>query len=157
MDYFQGVVAEYLRADRAMFVNPEHLIQLIAGQKMPTKGTSWIIDLLAVNFREQAVYLCEVTYSRTQAALIKRLLELAGNWQAVCEALRRDTHVPEGWPIRTWAFVPESLLPKFIPKLQSSQLSPKVTTLEMTEPWRFCTWDRHGEFEKPEIIPKQMR
>jgi hypothetical protein len=157
VDYFQGVVAEYLRADRAMFVNPEHLVQLFPDQDMPAKGTSWYIDLLAVNLRDQAVYLCEVPYSQTQSALIKRLTELEQHWPAVCEALRRDAHVPESWPIRAWAFVPDSLLPKFIPKLKASNLSPKITPLEMTLPWKFCTWNRKGEAAKPEIIPAEMR
>ncbi len=157
MDYFQGVVEKYLRADRAMFVNPEHLVQLVHGQKMPTKGTSWIIDLLAVNFREHKVYLCEVTYSKSQAALLKRLSELSQNWTDVCKALRRDAHIPLEWPILTWAFVPETFLPKFIPKLKAAQLSPKITTLEMTLPWRHCTWNRCDEDDKPEIIPSEMR
>lgn len=29
MDYYQGVVLDYVRADRAVFVNPECCIQLI--------------------------------------------------------------------------------------------------------------------------------
>lgn len=35
-DYYQGVVAEYLRNDRWVFVNPEALIQLDPGSLMKT-------------------------------------------------------------------------------------------------------------------------
>ena len=31
MDYFEGVVTDYLSADRAMFVNPQCRIQLSGG------------------------------------------------------------------------------------------------------------------------------
>jgi hypothetical protein len=40
MDYFQGVVTEYLRADRTIFVNTECLIQLDGGDP-PGKGRHW--------------------------------------------------------------------------------------------------------------------
>jgi hypothetical protein len=37
MDYFQGVVTEYLRANRATFVNTERLVQFQLGDA-PAKG-----------------------------------------------------------------------------------------------------------------------
>ena len=40
MDYFQGVVVEYLRADRAMFVNTECLVSLEPAEA-PAKGKHW--------------------------------------------------------------------------------------------------------------------
>jgi hypothetical protein len=40
MDYYEGVVAEYLRANRAVFLNTECLIQIEAGD-VPSKGASW--------------------------------------------------------------------------------------------------------------------
>jgi len=54
MDYFQGVVTEYLRANRATFVNTECLIQLEAGDT-PAKGQHWYCDAVAVNFKEKTV------------------------------------------------------------------------------------------------------
>jgi hypothetical protein len=62
MDYFQGVVTEFLRADRAMFVNTEYLIQLDPGTSLG-KGRHWYCDALTINFKDSTVYLCEVTYS----------------------------------------------------------------------------------------------
>ena len=46
MDYFEGVVTDYLSADRAMFVNPQCRIQLNAGDT-PNKGEHWYCDILA--------------------------------------------------------------------------------------------------------------
>ena len=40
MDYYLGVVTEYLRADRAIFVNTESLIQLDPGD-VPVKDRHW--------------------------------------------------------------------------------------------------------------------
>jgi hypothetical protein len=56
MDYYQEVVTEYLRSDRATFVNTECLIQLEPGQ-MLGKGAHWYCDAMAVNFRESTLYL----------------------------------------------------------------------------------------------------
>jgi hypothetical protein len=65
MDYFQGVVTEFLRADRAMFVNTEYLIQLEPGSSL-AKGRHWYCDALAINFKESTVHLCEVSYSHDE-------------------------------------------------------------------------------------------
>ena len=61
VSYYQDIVTEYLRADRAMFVNAEYLIQLDQTD-VTSKGTTWYCDVVAVSFREKKVYLCEVTY-----------------------------------------------------------------------------------------------
>lgn len=72
MDYFQGVVTEFLRANRSTFVNTECLIQLEPGDT-PEKDRHWFCDVIALNLAEKTIYLCEVSYSGTLAALIKRL------------------------------------------------------------------------------------
>jgi fused signal recognition particle receptor len=56
MDYFQGVVTENLRANRAAIVNTECLIQLEPGDS-PAKGRHWYCDGIAVNFRKPFVIL----------------------------------------------------------------------------------------------------
>ena len=48
MDYFQGVVTDYLRANRSVFVNTECLIQLDEGNKQ-LKCRHWFCDAMAVN------------------------------------------------------------------------------------------------------------
>jgi hypothetical protein len=64
VDYFQGVVTEYLRADRAVFVNTECCIQLNPLDNPDKSGPHWYCDAVAVNFRDSKVFLCEVSYSK---------------------------------------------------------------------------------------------
>lgn len=156
MDYYQGVVSEYLRANRATFINPEFCLQLHGAQKAPEKGSFWYVDLLAVNFSERTVYLCEVTYSNSLAALLKRLGAWGANWDKIVVALARDTDVPSEWAVRPWIFVPEQLLPTLISSMPPLPVAPRVTPLEMTVPWKYCGWDRRGEASKPSLIPASM-
>lgn len=155
MDYFQGIVTEYLRANRQTFVNPEFFLQLIKGEKMPTKGTSWYVDALAVNFGEQTIYLCEVTYSKSLSALLNRLGEWSTHWPELLTSLQRDASIPAEWPVRPWVFIPKDLIEKFIKKLKLEvpalsvvPRAPRITPLEMTLPWRYCTYNREGEEPK---------
>jgi hypothetical protein len=150
VDYFQGVVSEYLRADRATFVNPECLLQLEPGD-VPAKGTHWYCDVVAANFRECAIYLCEVTYSTTLHALLGRLHAWSSNWTALRSAIVRDCGVPESWHIQPWLFIPEerhAVLRKKLPTIKNigdpngSMPSPRVTYLESVVPWKYRTWDR---------------
>jgi hypothetical protein len=150
VDYFQGVVSEYLRADRAMFVNTECLLQLAPGD-VPAKGTSWYCDVVAANFRDCAVYLCEVTYSGTLHALIGRLQAWSDNWPGLRVALIRDCCVPETWQVQPWVFIPEdrhAVLKKKLPSLANigdgpgNMPSPRVTYLEEVVPWKYRSWDR---------------
>lgn len=97
-DYFQGVVAEFLRADRSMFVNPEILLQLDPGPS-PKKGRYWYCDLMAISLRQKTAYLCEVTYSSSVAALIKRLESWKYHWPDLCLALHRDCGIDPTWVI----------------------------------------------------------
>lgn len=147
MDYYQGVVADYLSADRAMFVRPESCIQLHPGASLK-KGAHWYCDILAVSFREQSVYLCEVTFSKSLSALLTRLREWDSNWAGVRAALARDNHIPETWPVRPWAFVPgaqRDLLSRKVSELLDPDTGPHemprplVTDLEEVVPWLYST------------------
>ncbi len=69
MDYYESVVIDYLRADRALFVNTECCIQIDAGHN-PDKGTHWYCDAVVADFRTQSVFLCEISYSATLAVLL---------------------------------------------------------------------------------------
>ena len=51
MDYYQGVVTEYLRANRATFVNTECCIQLNPGPHPDNSGPHWYCDAVAVNLQ----------------------------------------------------------------------------------------------------------
>lgn len=156
MDYFQGVVTEYLRADRATFVNPEYFIPLVENDRSPRRRTSWYVDLVAASFEDQTIYLCEVTYARNLSALLARLSDWAANWPALVKAIHRDSHVPTAWKVRPWIFVPESFVPRLLAKMPALPVAPRITTLEMTQPWRYH-WDRRAEEAKPDIIPEDMR
>jgi len=151
MDYYQGVVIEYLRSHRATFVNPECLIQLDDTKKEPAKGAHWYCDIVAVNFEKRTVFLCEVTYSKTLQALMDRLQAWSSYWPALCEALRRDCRVPKDWKIQPWVFFPEAdrrpdAYEKKIALLtnigaEGNMPTPKVTYLESVAPWKY-PWDR---------------
>jgi len=149
MDYFQGVVTEYLVAERVAFVNSELLIQLDADE--PKKGRHWYCDAAAINIREQSLYLCEVTYSKTMSGLGKRLLAWNANWLDVRRALARDSGIPEHWTIRPWVFIPRDyseVLKSRIEELNTAERAedampyPRITHLEDVVPWNYITWDR---------------
>jgi len=149
MDYFQGVVTEYLVADRAAFVNGELLIQLDLDE--PRKGRHWYCDAAAVNFREQSLYLCEVTYSKSMSGLAKRLLAWDANWLDVRKALARDCGIPETWTVQPWAFIPRDYSQVLKLKIQELAAAdrgedampyPQITHLEDVVPWNYVTWDR---------------
>jgi hypothetical protein len=89
MDYFQGVVTEFLRANRATFVNTECLIQLEPGNS-PAKGRHWYCDAVSVNIADQSAQLCEVTFSTTLQSLITRLAAWKSHWVGIRGALNRD-------------------------------------------------------------------
>jgi hypothetical protein len=48
MPYYQDVVVEYLRENRAIFLNTECCIQLNEGNP-DTSGTHWYCDVLAID------------------------------------------------------------------------------------------------------------
>jgi hypothetical protein len=144
MDYFQGVVAEYLRADRAMFINTECLIQLNKDDVL-SKGTHWYCDIVAAHFGERTLYLCEVTYSTTMQTLLARLQAWSAMWQPFCGALQRDCRVPSDWNIQPWLFIPEknhAALTKRLIVLDKAMPMPRITYLESVLPWKYQTWDR---------------
>ena len=150
-DFFQGVVAEYLRADRGVFVNPEILLQLEPGAS-PKKGRFWYCDLMAVSLREKMVYLCEVTYATSASALTKRLEAWKTHWPELKFALQRDCGVDASWQVLPWVFLPESRRPVYERKLatlgefgEPGMPIPRFTALENVVPWKYCTWDRRPD------------
>ena len=150
MDYFQGVVTEFLRANRSTFVNTEFCVQLDAG-KEPLKGRHWYCDAVAANFEYKTIYLCEVTYSKTLHALISRLQLWNKCWPELCEAIIRDCHAPKDWNVQPWLFIPNSGRTKAKEKLSLLKLKedshkkmpyPWITDLEKVVPWEYSNWNR---------------
>lgn len=161
MSFYQNVVIEYLRADRALFVNTECCLQLNSGDNPDTSGPHWYCDATTVDLRAQIVFLCEISYSATLDALVKRLSGWHEHWDGVVAALRRDCYVPAAWPARPWLFVHEEAISVLLKRL--SQIAPnlafrpRITPLEFVQPWRYCSWNRVGEQTKPDVIPADMR
>ena len=163
MSHYQEIVVEYLRADRSIFMNHEFTIQLEEGTARSQKGASWISDVVAVDFRNNSVFLCEDSYSQTLSALIKRLKSWSDNWPSIVRALRRDSCVPDDFMVRPWVFIPASLIGLFVKKFRDchaefEKKAPLITPLEMTVPWEHSTWNRCGEKSKsPYPIPLDMQ
>ena len=150
MDYFQGVVTEYLRANRSTFVNSEFCIQLDPDGE-PQKGRHWYCDAVAANFESKTIYLCEVTYSKTLQALVTRLQAWNKNWPLLCQAIFRDCSVPNDWAVQPWMFIPnegreifKKRLAAFGIEKKSSGLMPypSITDLEEVVPWKYSSWNR---------------
>lgn len=153
MDYFQGVVTEFLRSNRATFVNTECCIQLDPTPE-PLKGRHWYCDAVAASFQDKTLYLCEVTYSRSLQALVRRLQAWDASWPLLCEAVYRDCAVPSDWGVQPWAFVPGGLRELLVAKLTAVGIGqgraqqmplPRITSLEEILPWKYSNWNRPAE------------
>jgi hypothetical protein len=162
MSFYEEVVIDYLKADRAIFVNTNCCIQINESNNLDNSGPHWYCDAIATDFRAKAVFLCEISYSGSLGALIKRLKGWHENWQLICSALGRDSFLPEDWPVRPWLFVPEYLVPLLLRRMgqiasvETLRFTPRITTLEMVQPWRYRSWHRIGESQKPATIPEEM-
>lgn len=143
MSHYQEIVGEYLKAKRSIFLNPEFLLQLDEGEGR--KGRFWWVDILAINLAEESVYLCEVTYARWLAGLVRRLSAWEKHWDELRLALQRDAHILPHWPVTPWVFLPEELTVVLDAKLSGLSLNVRRTALERTVPWRYCTWDRRSD------------
>jgi len=148
-------VTEYLRADRAMFVNTECCIQLDEGDVL-AKGRHWYSDAVAVDLRESTVYLCEITYSTSMGPLAARLQAWDAHWPELSRAIQRDCCVQESWQIQPWLFIPENhcdaLDEKLSVFLRADHLAghmpyPKLTYLERVVPWTYPQHKRKPDTE----------
>ena len=149
MDYFQGVVTDYLRAKRSQFVNTEYMINLDQDGTY-LKGRHWYCDAVAIDFSESTVHLCEITYSKTLHAVGVRLQAWANNWPGVVAAIRRDSSLDEKWLVTPRVFLPQSLGAIMDQKLKGLKHpqgvtlpmpQPIVTALEDVVPWKYRSWN----------------
>ncbi|MEE7546064.1 hypothetical protein HF319_02540 [Xanthomonas sp. Kuri4-1] len=149
MDHFEGVVLDYLRADRALFVNSQCCIQLNEGANPDTSGPHWYCDAVAVSFKEQAAYLCEITYAAKAPSLLGRLRAWDQHWEGLKAALLRDSGIPFEWPVRPWLFVPQAHAERLKGSIATLDTlpSPRITFLEDVVPWRYRSWNR-GAYEE---------
>ncbi len=164
MDFFQGVVVDYLRADRAVFVNLECCIQLNDLPNPDISGPHWYCDAVAIDLRRKEVFLCEISYEARLSSLTDRLKSWSEHWAGVCAALERDSGIPGGWPVRPWLFVPEAKVEILVARLGlmvgtdgAPVFKPRITALESVQPWHYRSWNhRDEETDKPRI-PEPFR
>jgi hypothetical protein len=167
MNYYESVVVDYLRADRTLFVNTECCIQLNEADNPDNSGPHWYCDAVVCDLKYKNVFLVEISYNANlggwQDGLIKRLRSWNENWAGVRAAFVRDCCVSQEWPVRPWLFVPEELSSKlvaYLDRIKSERalaFRPRVTPLEMVQPWRYRSWNRKGEEQKPASIPTEMQ
>lgn len=163
MNFYENVVIDYLRADRALFINSQCCIQINDALNPDASGPHWYSDAIGVDFRNNSIFLCEISYGAQLADLTKRLRAWNENWDGVKAALARDCKVPVSWPVRPWLFIPEGAIPVLLKRLdqidkQSGlRFAPKVTPLEMVQPWKYRSWNRIGEAEKPGLLPLHLQ
>ena len=165
MDYFQGVLTDYLRADLAMFVNTECCIQLSPGTNPDRTGHHWYCDAIAVNFRTTEIFLCEVSYEKSLSALVTRLNSWSEYWPQLKVALVRDCKLPLDWPVCPWLFVPHDLRSTLEQKLNKlsnpgfdnvKMPTPKLTELEDILPWKYKSWNRIEEDANEDTYPPKI-
>jgi hypothetical protein len=169
MDFYEGVVRDYLRTDRSLFVNEGCCIQL--HEEKLEKHAHWYCDAVVADFRSQTVFLCEVSYSLHLSDLIKRLKAWNDNWIGVRGGLARESSLPtlasdpKAWNVRPWLFVPLQHLDLLKRNLaQIGNFTPRITPLEMVQPWSYCADRQGGEVPccprhnrtKPLSIPPEM-
>jgi hypothetical protein len=140
MDYFQGVVVEYLRADRACFINPEFWLR--GNELKPYNKPHWYVDALAIHMKQRCAYLCEVTYAKKAPSLIKRLQSWRENWAIIQKTLIKDAGIPETWSIRPWIFTTAEIRQEIEPAVLKLHDQVRFTNLESVLPWLYKTWDR---------------
>jgi hypothetical protein len=164
VNYYENVVFDYLRADRSVFINTEFCIQLNESDNPDTSGPHWYCDAVACDWARHEIFLCEISYARQLSSLKQRLNGWNENWTGLLSALCRDGSLPSDWLVRPWLFVPEFLVDQLINALDKMKNSeeglkfyPRITTLEMVQPWLYRSWDRRKEARKPESIPAGMR
>jgi hypothetical protein len=175
VDYYQGVVLDYLRTDRTVFVNPECCIQL-KKCRTPAKGEHWYCDAVVLDFGGDppkpppppTVFLCEVSYAKGLGTLIHRLKQWAEHWDGadgVRKAVARECMVPEDWPVRPWLFVPQEWVDKLVARVNlmigadgHPIFRPRMTTLESVQPWHRKSWlHRDCDTDKSKSgIPEEM-
>jgi len=92
-------------------------------------------------------------------ALLGRLAAWSNHWSQLSDAIRRDCHVPLGWKVKPWIFIPkahEDLFNRKLTAIKAAQHAlgvmpePQVTHLEKVVPWNYPSWNRKLEAAEDE-------
>ena len=81
-------------------------------RRVARKGRNWWIDVLAVDFKDETIYLCEATIAQKPKYMLQRLRAWTAHWQEICKTLFRLTQAPDTWRVKPWIFAPDFLKPK---------------------------------------------
>jgi hypothetical protein len=138
MSYYEEIVAEYLCSERTRFVSPSFNLDL-GGAGPFGKGRNWWIDILAVDFEDQAVYLCEATFAQQPNYMFRRLKAWAALWSEIRENLFLVTHAPISWNVIPWVFAPANLESKIRQGIEAIPNRPfdyKWRAFEEIVPWK---------------------
>ncbi len=157
MNYYENVVIDYLRADRAVFVNTEYCIQINEKKNPDRSGPHWYCDAVVINFRSKEIFLREISYAVHLADMVKRLKGWNQNWDGVCIAIKRDSlfgSLFESWKIRPWLFIPEKRTPFLKQQMERIgeplKFDPKITPLEDVQPWRYPNFGMNARDQNSE-------
>ena len=161
MDFYQGVVIDYLRADRSVFVNSKYCIEPKESPNNVTCGDHWFCDAVAIDFRNKTIFLCEVTFAANLSVLTSRLRDWHENWDKVQIAIIHQSNLVDtfvaGWSIKPWLFVPKEravLLQRSLNLIGDGQelnFKYQVTCLEDVQPWLYKPHNR-----QPHLTPKAV-
>jgi hypothetical protein len=149
MDYFQGVVGEYLRVDRSCFVNSEFWIR--GNLEAPHSKPHWFVDVVALHMGQKCAFLCEVTYAKKPTALLNRLQSWRQYWDTMILTFKQDASIPADWSVRPWIFAPKAVLDAYASSIRQLHPSARFTNMEDIMPWLYCTWDRKDEPLPPDV------
>ena len=133
MDLYQDLVGRQLQCDPAVFLHHDVAIRLEGA----AKGSRWVIDLLAVHFKDQRVCLCELELSRDLGRLIRRLQRWDARWPEIHAAITATTGIPATWPFEVRLFLPSHHQgSEQLDRLALQQMpTPRITWLEAVAPW----------------------
>jgi len=135
MNHYQEIVSDYLRADRAIFVNANYRLP---GHPVETADKPyWDIDIVALNMRKRRAYLCEVTYTLDAAALLRRFAAWREHWQEMVDGLIKLSGLSPEWQVKPWIFTPESIRASIEQQVRFWHPQARFTDLELVAPWQY--------------------
>jgi hypothetical protein len=135
MDHYQQIVSDYLRADRATFVNAHYSLP---GHPVEAADKPyWEIDIVALNIRKRRAYLCEVTYSLDAPALLRRFAAWREHWQELVDGLIEFSGLSSDWQVKPWIFTPADIRKSIEQQVLYWHPQARFTDLELVAPWKY--------------------
>ncbi|HZP78611.1 MAG TPA: hypothetical protein VFB45_20885 [Pseudolabrys sp.] len=135
MDHYQEIVSDYLRADRAIFLNTRYRLP---GHRVESADKPyWDIDIVALNMRKRRAYLCEVTYTLDAPALLRRFAAWREHWKEMVEGLIAMSGLSPEWQVKAWIFTPAHIRESIEQQVRFWHPDARFTDLELVAPWKY--------------------